>query len=92
MFFNLVKLMAKRSVITATDADGAVVEFEKFIDSGLAENYQTDRLDTFFSTAVGASNEYTLLWCIIRKILVLSHGNATVSSSIFYFVHCYLDL
>ena len=37
------------------------------------------RLDAFYWNIVGSRDKYKDLWPFIRKLLTLSHGNATVS-------------
>lgn len=39
-----------------------------------------DRLDHFYATHLNERTDMDALWCAIRKVLILSHGNASVES------------
>ena len=80
---KLLMAYASLSQVTASDADLAVHQFRKLLENTdfiqqLHEfSSQTSRLDILFHTFV--ANDFPELWQVIRKTLILSHGNASVS-------------
>ena len=60
------------SEFTTSDAVG--FNFEKF-SQGM------DRIDTLYYDALGQEKKYLKLWEVVRKLFLLSHGQATVERS-----------
>ena len=57
-----------------TTSDAVGFNFEKF-SQGM------DRIDTLYYDALGQEKKYLKLWEVVRKLLLLSHGQATVERS-----------
>lgn len=90
-FCDLVKVFAEKSQLENVNlADVSVQQYEKLIDSSAFQSKVRDynncpekektRLDDFYWELVGSHDCYAEVWSIIRKVLTLSHGNATVSA------------
>ena len=64
--------------------DDILCEYERFVkkaaisDSFLNFSLEKDRLDTLFYDSLVKKDEYWHLWGIVRVVLLLSHGQATV--------------
>lgn len=77
------ELMVNSDLMSGTDADRVSDEFRKLMSSPLTReklasfNRGRDRLDDFWVALLSSSGEDChFLRCFVRKILVLSHGNA----------------
>jgi hypothetical protein len=71
--------------LTCTIADKAFAQYKRVCECPLFNSQAKDfdpvnhRLDTFFSNFFSTKEEYKELWDVIVLVMVLSHGNATVS-------------
>jgi hypothetical protein len=87
-FRDLLQILFTTNHINAVTADSSKCQFSSLCDKASSDNsaqfstFSTskDRLDTFYYTAVGDKADFTQLFSVIRLILVLSHGNASVES------------
>ena len=75
----------------ADKCDKAIAEYEHFLkkkEEAISED-DGGRLDQFFSLHLSATNACENLWVVAKKVLLLSHGQASVergfqSTKIFY--------
>lgn len=64
--------------------DKVLSEFRNFLDSSAGEcgskafDPMTQRLDSWFYDALAGKAEFQVLWSVVRQLLLLSHGQATV--------------
>lgn len=63
-----------------------VDEFQLLLDdeectAAIASYSSEERLDDFYFRLIAKKEKYKALWVLVRKVLVLSHGNASVSSN-----------
>lgn len=87
---NLVKTFGVQNLLPDIAVGDLIVQqFRDLVD--VDENFRKElssyksapvemqpRLDTFYWNAVGTREHYKELWMMVRKLLTLSHGNATV--------------
>ena len=84
----LLEILYDTNNVTAEVADKAKGQFVKLCSRGQEElrDLFTDvirnngRLDTFYYDILGNDNDCTELWTVVRLVLILSHGNASVES------------
>lgn len=82
-FENLLQILHNVNIMEASKAEKAKTEFSKYISEYTTEinSFSDDiRLDKFYFQALGENKSYENLWHIIKLVLILSHGNATVES------------
>ena len=68
------------------DCDSLVLQYSEFLDLAIkAEksamegfNFKVDRLDIFLQKHIGSVSSMSKLWDLLRELLILSHGQATV--------------
>ena len=70
------------------DCDDVIWQYQKFLEDVVQvkshsfemfnSKDETQRLDGFFVEFLDEERDYTKLWRILRMILVLSHGQASV--------------
>ena len=90
MMTNLVKTFGAQNLLPdITVGDSILQQYRELVDAD--EDFSKEllsfksapvedqpRLDTFYWNVVGIREHYKELWMMIRKLLTLSHGNATV--------------
>jgi hypothetical protein len=85
----LLQLLYEAKRISSVIADKALVQFRSISEMAssdvwkedfLAFKKETDRLDDFYFRHVGSISEYESIWSVMKIILILSHGNASVES------------
>ena len=70
--------------ISDAACDKAYEEYSLFLDSTAVErasemfNPATQRVDAWFHDAIADKEEFMTLWSVIKQLLLLSHGQATV--------------
>lgn len=85
---DLAQIMYDKGIITAVTADRSKCQFIELCSqaaTNLKKNFSefsrsSDRLDTFYSSVLGQDPEFSDLFTVIRFVLTLSHGNASVES------------
>ena len=84
---QLLQIFYDSKRISADIADKAKLQFSKLCSRAaddLKSNFTSydcaQRLDTFYYGILGNDSESAELWSVVRKTLVLSHGNANVES------------
>lgn len=85
---ELVQILYNKNHITAVTADKSKMQMSSLCDLASTELHQqfkdysrsTDRLDEFYYTIIGQNGDFAELFSIVRLILTLSHGNASVES------------
>lgn len=83
---SLLQSLHSTSSLSALTADSAKQQFISFINH--ADNKKQlstfsesqDRLDTFYHSLLSSKVEYKDLWTVVKMVLTLSHGNASVES------------
>ena len=68
------------------DCDSLALQYSEFLDlaikgetSAFKEfNFKVDRLDVFLQKHIGSVSSLSKLWDLLRELLILSHGQATV--------------
>ena len=73
-----VSTLVKANRISTTKGDRGIMQFMRMKLENF--NLQEDRLDQFYSNLMGAKSEFQDLWRIVRLLLTLSHGIASVES------------
>jgi hypothetical protein len=90
MMTELVKLLTKKCLLPKEiDPDLVIRLYSQLLEDadylrGIQEFKLTKEgmqpgLDEFFYKFTGSVHKYEQLWIVIRKVLTLSHGNASVS-------------
>ena len=89
-FKRLVSTMNDCKRVKDVDCDDVIWQYQKFLEDVVQVNShpfemfnskdETQRLDGFFVEFLDEERDYTKLWRIMRMILVLSHGQASVES------------
>lgn len=82
----LLQSLHDSSNISALTADSAKQQFLSFVNN--ADNKKTlstfsenkDRLDSFYHSLLADKEVYKDFWAVVRIVLTLSHGNASVES------------
>ena len=87
-FKGLVSTMSDCKRVKDIDCDDVIWQYQKFLEDLVQVNShpfemfnskdETQRLDGFFVEFLDEERDYTKLWRILRMILVLSHGQASV--------------
>jgi hypothetical protein len=66
--------------------DAVLNEFSAFVDSAISNeslgafSRKTERIDTFLYDRLAHQQQYSNLWQVVKTLLLLSHGQATVES------------
>lgn len=85
---TLTEILYETQNVTASVADKAKGQFRALCDQAagnLSTNFtafsRTDnRLDHFYYSIIGNDTDSSELWSVVKMILILSHGNASVES------------
>ena len=83
---QLLDLLVENNRISVSTADKAKLEFSRMLnDKTLLDKFtcfdiNQHHLDSFYVELIGHDINYSALWCVIQKVLVLSHRNACVES------------
>jgi len=83
---DLVQILFNKNHISAVTADKSKMEMSALCASATADarfsefTKGDDRLDTFYYNIIGQNPEYAELFTVVRCVLILSHGNASVES------------
>jgi hypothetical protein len=85
---DLVQILYNTNHITALTADNSKMQFSKLCDLASRELHQqfeeysrgNERLDKFYFNILGLNPDFSDLFSIVRLVLTLSHGNASVES------------
>ena len=84
---ELVQVLYDGKRVTADTADKAKLQFSNLcrrasddLRSTFSSYNTSHRLESFYYTVMGTDTESAELWSVVRKVLVLSHGNANVES------------
>ena len=83
---HLLKYFYENNLLQTLVAEKANTQYKDLISNKEFSNacsvycFTEKRLDVFFSEWVGNNPEYQELWYVIKYVLMLSHGNATVES------------
>ena len=70
--------------LTADEGDTVLQQYKAFIDTTALQHdastfdLKNQRVDSWFAGALASKTEFSSLWCVIQKLLLLSHGQATV--------------
>lgn len=81
---RVLQCMQEAKRISDASCDQALQEYSLFLDSAEvvqgAKNFdpETERVDVWFFHALSDKTEFQVLWSVIKKLLLLSHGQATV--------------
>lgn len=85
---DLVQILYDKGNITAIEADRCKSQFTDLCAKSSASlskqftefNRSNDRLDTFYHTIIGQDPDFIDLFSVVKLVLTLSHGNASVES------------
>ena len=86
-FKKVLKLLADAHRVQLSQCDSLLEEFTRFTNAAQKmdefRNYQKfeNRLDALYYNAVSSDKSYKKLWPVLRQLLLLSHGQATVERS-----------
>ncbi|GBN16627.1 hypothetical protein AVEN_15885-1 [Araneus ventricosus] len=84
---NILSYLVDKSLIPSKDGDEILLQFKEFLDKVVSCSFsdfktldhKEQRLDTFLYQYFSVDKEkYRKLWDIVKMILILSHGQATV--------------
>ncbi|GBN49456.1 DNA replication complex GINS protein PSF1 [Araneus ventricosus] len=84
---NILSYLVDKSLIPSKDGDEILLQFKEFLDKVVkcsfsdfkTLDHKEQRLDTFLYQYFSVDKEkYRKLWDIVKMILILSHGQATV--------------
>lgn len=87
---NVLRCMIDSKRVTETQADVVLSEYLSFIetsaDAHSASSFDPtkDRVDTWFFETLSQKPEYNNLFLMVKKLLLLSHGQATVERGFSY--------
>ena len=76
--------IVQRKRLNKDDVDSVIRQYGDFVtaiagrDAFISFKKETDRLDELFFSALSINKEWNSLWKIVKDILVLSHGQASV--------------
>lgn len=80
---NLLQYFSDKNFISIETAENAMAQYKAIqANPHLIEkfkNYKSERLDQFYSS-IFSNNSYADIYMIIKMVLILSHGNASVES------------
>lgn len=85
---DLAQTMYEKGCITAVAADKCKSQFTDLVSKAASSlrakfsgfSRSRDRLDAFYFDIIGQDTEYADLFSVVRLVLTLSHGNASVES------------
>ena len=84
-FSKMCDVLEETKLLEDSEVDRLVRQYSKFLKTCVTNNpafieFDTNkhRLDDLFFSTLNGMQEYSLLWKLIGKILLLSHGQATV--------------
>ena len=77
---EVLKLLDEVRKIDLDKCDIVLAEYKKMLRNENFEGFDCDRdrLDVFLYNIVSKQKEYTTVWSVIKKLLILSHGQASV--------------
>lgn len=80
LFTNLLKALSDANQVDDSSCDSLVSQFRAVRDEigDLTFNRVNDRVDKYWYSLLSTKAEYSKLWEIVQKVLLLSHGQATV--------------
>ena len=65
--------------VKASDCDDLHEQFRKMLDEFRCQTFDEDeRADKLYHDFMNKKDQFSALWCVIKKILLLSHGQAQV--------------
>ena len=88
-FRRVLQSLVQSKKLNINKCDEILNQFSEFTTSdAVGFNYKKfpqgmDCLDTLYYDALGQEKKYLMLWEVVRKLLLLSHGQATVERSFF---------
>ena len=85
-FKVVLKKLVECQRLNIRDCDSLVLQYSEFLElatkvetSAFEEfNFKVDRLDVFLQKHIGSVTSLSKLWDLLRELLILSHGQATV--------------
>ena len=85
-FKVVLKKLVECQRLNIRSCDSLVLQYSEFLDlatkvetSAFKEfNFKVDRLDVFLQKHIGSVRSLSKLWDLLRELLILSHGQATV--------------
>lgn len=85
-FKVVLKKLVECQRLNIRSCDSLVLQYSEFLDlatkvetSAFEEfNFKVDRLDVFLQKHIGSVRSLSKLWDLLRELLILSHGQATV--------------
>ena len=83
---EVLKLLHEVRKIDLDKCDIVLAEYKKMLRNENFEGFDCDRdrLDVFLYNIVSKQKEYTTVWSVIKKLLILSHGQASVERGFSY--------
>ena len=78
------KTLCSHKLLTLAECDTVVRQYKEFVRASASETSflkfspTQDRLDSLLAEALSDKKEWELLWAVIKKLLLLSHGQASV--------------
>lgn len=77
-FFYNKKLTSSNIAEKANSKYNNLISHNTFLMECKSYNYSKKGLDAFFHEWIGNKPDYKELWSIVKYVLIMSHGNATV--------------
>ena len=83
-FRHVVEYLVNAKRLQNNQCDKLIEQFTEFVDEMSSKpefrnfDFRTDRLDTLYHNCLGSQGHMKELWNVIRGLLLLSHGQATV--------------
>jgi hypothetical protein len=81
-FKKVVDIFTNANRMSIPDGDEAIRQYELFVVDNLSElrmyDLATARLDSFYFDLLSKKPDYNKLWGVVKQLLLLSHGQATV--------------
>lgn len=83
IFTKLLHELQKRKLMPAADCDNALSELKLLLTDCPGADFDRfertkERLDSFFYSLIGTKTQYTHMWKVLKLILTLSHGQASI--------------
>ncbi len=81
---GILHILVNKWKLKSAECDQVLFQFSTFIDTCTLNgclsksNWEHDRLDIFFIEQLGSKISYVNIWKIVRDLLLLSHGQASV--------------
>ena len=85
-FKVVLKKLVECQRLNIRSCDSLVLQYSEFLDLATKVetsafekfNFKVDRLDVFLQKHIGSVRSLSKLWDLLRELLILSHGQATV--------------